>query len=154
MTTQPISAVGTKITFVTSVTFPNGFTYTSGSDNKPFFNPAYEKDTINFAITAGGLAHPYKDPAADYATIKVSTIPGTPEDKNFQIIARYHAARRGPNIEQITITITSPGAGGLTDVYTPAWFKKAETGRINIPDASGRLDSNSYIFFGEKSSST
>jgi hypothetical protein len=138
-----IGSIGTRITITSEVTFPNGFTYLIGSDNKAIFSITYARKAIEEVYTGGNYKAVFPVPGASYAELKLSSLIGTDEDDALQVITRYAYSAQ---IERIEISLKLPGTNGRLYVFKDGNFSTQENGPVSIPDASGRIDSNSYVF--------
>lgn len=144
--TVNISGFGTKVTLVSTITFPYGFQLSAFSDDvDPIDIEDYQAADHEMLLDGGMFSYQMANPIK--ATIRI--IPNSDDDENMKIVMEM--ARVKQNIIQlpdfIILTISYPDGSIL--ILSKGYIRKGPIS--NSVQAAGRMRSNSYeLVFAEQ----
>lgn len=146
---QDISAIGTSIRLVASVSFPTGFTITEFADDAdPFDLPAI--DIAVAAMNVNGDMIVYSAPTP--ITITLNVLPDSNADKNLSVIFEANRASKKKRHAGDVITIVGSYPNGATIRLSQG--KMTNGIPANSPASAGRIKSKAYTFAFEQLSRT
>ena len=138
---QDVSAFGTRVRLVASVTFPQGFDITEFADDADGLDVPSQAvaDTamgINGDLLSWSKANPLKP--------TLNVIPDSDADRNLSILLNANRPARGklPARDEITMTVIYPN--GTSNTYTRGKIVEGMPGKSVA--SAGRLKTQSYGF--------
>lgn len=138
-----ITAIGSKITFVSAAFAGKGLVVTNAPDSDAFFSI----DAVDINEVAVGLnCHKISWALPNKLRITVSVIPNSEDDQNMQKMFHWNRTQgMAVNTDSIQIGITETGKSE-PEIYGD--FSLVNGSPANTAEASGRFSNKQYVFEG------
>ncbi len=142
---EEISVLGAKVWITADKTFPAGFAITEFPADSDAIDIS-EIQTGNAEMGVNGDMITWRTPIVN--TLTISTIPGSNEDKNLQILLDRNRVAKGRMYEQDNITLVITLNNGTTYTFSNGIISNGELGYSLT--SQGKIRTKRYVFMFEQ----
>lgn len=138
---QDISAFGTRVRLVASVTFPAGIDITQFADDADSLDVPQQQIRDKAMGVNGDLVVWSK---ANPLTVTINVIPGSEDDRNLSVLLEANRVARGKTGARDVITMTALYPDGTTQTWASGAITDGIPGKALA--SSGRIKTKPYMF--------